>query len=55
MKNMALFLDTNVLINYITKRDDKYKDESLELMRLCIDGTFDGYMAFHSISTMCIF
>ncbi len=52
MKNMVLLLDTNVLLNYVTKREDKYKDESLELMRLCISGKFDGYMAFHSISTM---
>ena len=27
MKNMVLLIDTNVIINFITKRDDPYKDE----------------------------
>lgn len=29
MQNMAVLIDTNVLLNYITNREDKYQNESM--------------------------
>lgn len=50
MKNIISLIDTNVIINFITKRDDPYKDECYEVMKLCAENIFDGYIAFHSLS-----
>ena len=49
---MDVLIDTNVLINFITERDDPFKEESREVMELCAGGSFSGYMAFHSLSTI---
>lgn len=50
MKNIVSLIDTNVIINFITKRDDPYKNECLEIMKLCAENAFEGYIAFHSLS-----
>lgn len=50
MKNITSLIDTNVIINFITKRDDPYKDACFEVMRLCAENAFKGYVAFHSLS-----
>lgn len=50
MKNIISLIDTNIIINFITKRDDPYKDECYEIMKLCSENIFDGYVAFHSLS-----
>ncbi len=50
MKNIISLIDTNVLINFITKREDPYKNECFEIMKLCSENAFDGYIAFHSLS-----
>lgn len=52
MKNIISLIDTNVIINFITQREDPYKDECFEVMRLCAENIFDGYIAFHSLSTI---
>lgn len=39
-----------MIINFITKRDDPYKDACLEVMRLCSENIFEGCVAFHSLS-----
>lgn len=39
-----------MIINFITKRDDPYKDACFEVMKLCAENVFDGYIAFHSLS-----
>ena len=49
---MRILLDTNVIINILTRRDDKYTNESLEIMRQCSNGSLVGYVAFHSLSTI---
>lgn len=49
-RNMAALLDTNVIITYITNREDRFRDECIKIMRMCADGSVDGYMAFHSLS-----
>lgn len=40
MKNIISLIDTNVLINFITKRDDFYKDSCVEIMKLCAENVF---------------
>ena len=42
MKNITSLIDTNVIINFITKRDDPYKDSCFEVMRLCAESAFKG-------------
>lgn len=49
---MKVLIDTNVALNVITKRPDPYSAESLQILSLCADGTLDGYLAFHSLSTI---
>ena len=49
---MNVLIDTNVLINFITDREDPFRDESNQVIKLCADGIFSGYMAFHSLSTI---
>ena len=52
MKNIISLIDTNVIINFITKRDDPYKDACFEVIKLCAENVLDGYIAFHSLSTI---
>lgn len=50
MKNIISLIDTNVIINFITKREDPYKDACFEVMRLCAENVFKDYDAFHPLS-----
>lgn len=50
MKNIVSLIDANVIINFITKRDDSYRDACVEVMRLCAENAFEGCVAFHSLS-----
>ena len=52
MKNMVFLIDTNVFINFITDRDDPYTAASNELIGICMEGNYNAYMAFHSLSTI---
>ena len=52
MRNMALLIDTNVILNYITNRDDPYLEQSVQVVRCCADGRCTGYTAFHTLSTL---
>lgn len=52
MKNMAVLIDTNVLLNYITNRNDKYLNESIKIVEFCALGKLNGYIAFHTLSTL---
>ena len=52
MRNMALLIDTNVLLNYITNREDPYLEQSIQIVELCAKGECTGYIAFHTISTL---
>ena len=53
MKNIVSLIDANVIINFITKREDPYKDACFEVMKLCAENIVDGYVAFHSLSIIC--
>ena len=52
MKNTAVLIDANVVITYVTNRDDPYKAASEKLMGLCASEKIDGYLAFHSLSVI---
>lgn len=52
MKNMAVLIDTNVLLNYITNREDKYLNDCIRIVELCALGKLNGYIAFHTLSTL---
>ena len=47
---MVVLLDTNIILTYLTNREDKYRAECIEIMRLCAAREVKGYMAFHSLS-----
>lgn len=49
---MVVLVDTNVLLNYITNREDQYLTESIEIVRLCALEKITGYIAFHTLSTL---
>ena len=51
-RNMVVLLDTNVVINYMTNRDDRFQAESIKIMDLCGNKVLQGYLAFHSLSTI---
>ncbi len=52
MKNMVILIDTNVILNYITNRDDPYLKQSVEIVRKCACDECIGYIAFHTLSTL---
>jgi len=48
---MKVLLDTNVLLDYLTKRDPFYAD-SRKIMDLCSSDKITGCMAAHSVMNM---
>ena len=49
---MNVLIDTNVVLTYVMSREDKYKDAIEEVMGLCAEDKIQGYIAFHTLSTM---
>ena len=52
MKNTVVLIDTNVLLNYITNREDDYLEQSVKIVEMCAKGECMGYIAFHTLSTL---
>ena len=52
MKSTVVLIDTNILLNYITNREDKYLEQSIKIVELCAEGKIRGYIAFHTLSTL---
>ena len=46
---MDLLIDTNVIINYITMREDPFRESSRRVMELCALRKLNGFVAFHSL------
>lgn len=44
-KNIKIFLDTNVLLNYITNREDNELEASKEIIKSCAFGQYEGYIS----------
>lgn len=49
---MVALIDANVIINYMTGRTDPMLDESIDIIERGIDGEYDGYAAFHTVSVL---
>ena len=47
---MVVLLDTNVVLNYMTGREDKYAESCFKIIALCSQRKLNGIMAFHSVS-----
>lgn len=50
MSKLKVLLDTNVLLTYITSREDDYITDIEKIMDYCANEKIEGYIAFHSIS-----
>ena len=48
MKNTAILVDTNVVLDWILKRQD-FHQAATQVIGLCISGKITGYLAAHSI------
>lgn len=44
MQNTVVLIDTNILLNYITNREDKYLNDSIRIVELCALGKLNGYV-----------
>jgi predicted nucleic acid-binding protein len=49
---MRLFLDTNVILDVLADRDPWFTD-SAAVLSLMDDPTVDGFLAAHSVTTLC--
>lgn len=49
MQNMAVLIDTNVLLNYITNREDVYLEPSVKIIEMCAKGELQGYIIMYPI------
>ncbi len=47
---MKVLLDANLVLTFLTRREDKYQKEIDIIMQLCHDKTLEGFVAFHSLS-----
>ncbi len=52
MQNMVILIDTNILLNYITNREDDHLEQSIRIVEMCAKGECTGYIAFHTLSTL---
>ena len=52
MQNLVVLIDTNILLNYLTNRDDDYLEQSIKIIKMCAIGECIGYIAFHTLSTL---
>ena len=48
MKNTALLIDTNVILNWLLEREP-FAEQARQVMEHCINGKAKGYLACHSI------
>ena len=49
---MKVLLDTNILITYLSGRNDRYAAECEQIVQMCADEKIEGVVAFHSLSTI---
>ena len=52
MQSMVVLIDTNILLNYLTNREDDYLEHSIRIVEMCAKGECIGYIAFHTLSTL---
>ena len=49
---MRVLLDTNILMTYLSGREDTYAAECEQIVQMCSDEAIEGVIAFHSLSTI---
>ena len=49
---MKILVDAEFVMNYITGNDEDYADSSEAIMEMCADEKIDGYISFHSLSSI---
>lgn len=49
MRNTAVLLDANVILDYITSREPDYR-VAYKIIEMCCTGQVNGYLALHSVS-----
>ena len=47
---MKVLIDANLILTYITGREDRYSNEAEAIMTLCAEGEITGYISLHSLS-----
>ncbi len=52
---MKVLVNANVIITYLTGREDKYRESSIQVMDMCTNKEIEGYVAFHSLSIIWYF
>ena len=50
MKEMKVLVDTNVLITYVSGREDDYAECIEKIINYCVEEELNGFVAFHSLS-----
>ena len=48
---MVLLVDTNIVLDYLLKREPFYSD-ARDVMRICSTDQADGVIALHSVTTI---
>lgn len=49
---MKVLIDTNVLLTYLSGREDQCSSACERIIQLCADERIEGVVAFHSLSTI---
>lgn len=49
---MKVLIDANVIITYISGREDRYSSEAEQIMQLCAEEKIEGIIAFHTLSVV---
>ncbi len=49
---MKILLDTNIVLTYLSGREDPYSDACEQIMLLLAEGKAEGFIAFHTLSTV---
>ena len=49
---MVVLIDTNVILNFLTGRNDPFLKSSEEIMILAAKNKFQGFFAIHTLSTI---
>lgn len=47
---IRVLLDANIIVTYLTKREDPYLHDCEDIIRLCAEGEIEGFIALHSLS-----
>ncbi|MBR5345285.1 MAG: PIN domain-containing protein [Clostridia bacterium] len=49
---MRVLIDTNLVLTYVSGREDKYSEQTDQIMKLCAEEKVEGFVAFHTLSTV---